>query len=710
MQAQSQTGAGNGAIESILFSLGDGGKSSDMAPLSPFMHHLWARHRSFFPGSMSLSNAADRAWFVYWYIETFTVSRRPYDCLLSDDLVAWLNTPVLDLTTEISTRPSVDGERPCYDRKFLTRYMLHVWRTRARGHDVLQASGYYHFVAWYALHLAFALNLNRSLLPDAIVALLNKPASNASIPLTLGMLVNGMARWPERYSNLNALSREELIARAFEGLPDMLYSCDFRLLPEYVTEFWLSKPFHDVPTVTALEYVAARVVEPQSGVVEGYGGMAGEQYALKLWFLTAFRVRFPHARLFAGFSPHEIPPERADASPMTLSRKTVYIYRDRTTISGQSRAGSATARAVQLSNKIVEVDFSLPRNRMADEFKSNESKLCASSNNLHILNLNPEYAPECVMLHLDKIRPGDYLIGQFYWELSDIATVHECALSLMDELWVASQYLVEVYSQHFTKPVINMGQAVAPTVMSRTYSRASFGLPSTAYMFLFSFDAGSVIRRKNPLGAVRAFKAAFPKGDEQTILVLKTRNTSSAFGDADRLHWAQVLAEAAQDDRIFIIDDTYTDEQLAGLKTTCDCYVSLHCSEGFGFGPAEAMALGKPVIVTNYSGVCDFCNSENAMLVDYELTLLDANSYPYLDDFRSYYWGTPDLDSAARAMRELYHSPETGRRLGFAGQRTIAERYSVDALRRRYEKRLIELGFIERRRSESAYATPQGSL
>src|SRR5208283_4330741 len=100
-----------------------------------------------------------------------------------------------------------------------------------------------------------------------------------------------------------------------------------------------------------------------------------------------------------------------------------------------------------------------------------------STHNVHLFNLNPEYVPECVMLHLNKIRPGDYLIGQFYWELSDIAQVHECALSLMDEIWVASDYLVEVYSKNTPKPVINMGQAVVAPAMTQTYSRESFGLP-----------------------------------------------------------------------------------------------------------------------------------------------------------------------------------------------------------------------------------------
>ena len=45
---------------------------------------------------------------------------------------------------------------------------------------------------------------------------------------------------------------------------------------------------------------------------------------------------------------------------------------------------------------------------------------------------------------------------------------------------------------------------------------------------------------------------------------------------------------------------------MLSLMTSIDCYVSLHRSEGFGLGMAEAMALEKPVIATNYSGNCEF--------------------------------------------------------------------------------------------------------
>ena len=50
-----------------------------------------------------------------------------------------------------------------------------------------------------------------------------------------------------------------------------------------------------------------------------------------------------------------------------------------------------------------------------------------------------------------------------------------------------------------------------------------------------------------------------------------------------------------------------------------DVYVSLHRSEGFGLGMAEAMRLAKPVIATAYSANVDFCTSQNSLQVGYRL-------------------------------------------------------------------------------------------
>ena len=124
------------------------------------------------------------------------------------------------------------------------------------------------------------------------------------------------------------------------------------------------------------------------------------------------------------------------------------------------------------------------------------------------------------------------------------------------------------------------------------------------------------------------------------------------------------------------IEDGYVDGQrLAALTELCDCYVSLHRSEGFGLTIAEAMAVGKPVIATGYSGNLAFMDEETTYLVPYSLTTLGHAVGPYP---AGTVWADPDLDEAARLMREVVDDPDAARERGQRGREALQSRQSLD--------------------------------
>ena len=144
-------------------------------------------------------------------------------------------------------------------------------------------------------------------------------------------------------------------------------------------------------------------------------------------------------------------------------------------------------------------------------------------------------------------------------------------------------------------------------------------------MFLFSFDANSFFVRKNPWGAVRAFHEGFSPTERRgpARLVIKTVNLDRHPREPGRL-----AAAVAQVNGILIEDDLPRDDMHA-LISLCDVYVSLHRSEGFGLGMAEAMYLGRPVIATAYSGNMDFTTETNSCLVGYRLRAIDIAENEY---------------------------------------------------------------------------------
>ena len=71
--------------------------------------------------------------------------------------------------------------------------------------------------------------------------------------------------------------------------------------------------------------------------------------------------------------------------------------------------------------------------------------------------------------------------------------------------------------------------------------------------------------------------------------------------------WEWLQARASEDSRIILIAESLPRDELLSLYGCCDVFLSLHRSEGFGRGMAEALQLGLDVIATDFGGNTDFC-------------------------------------------------------------------------------------------------------
>ena len=105
------------------------------------------------------------------------------------------------------------------------------------------------------------------------------------------------------------------------------------------------------------------------------------------------------------------------------------------------------------------------------------------------------------------------------------------------------------------------------------------------------------------------------------------------------------------DSRVQILDETLTFSGLLRLKKGSDCYVSLHISDGCGFGMIEAMNLWEPVVATGYSGNLDFCQPDMTWLVESrEVELTDAD---YICVRPGQQWAEPDHADAVATLRAV---------------------------------------------------------
>ena len=274
-------------------------------------------------------------------------------------------------------------------------------------------------------------------------------------------------------------------------------------------------------------------------------------------------------------------------------------------------------------------------------------------------------------------------IGYWAWELSKWPTEFELALDMVDEVWAISEFVAESVKTRARVPVITMPNAVTVPQLGGGFTKLRYGLPEDSFVFYFIFDAASHLDRKNPVAVVRAFNVAFSDKETKVHLLLKTMNVELGIP-----LWEELQKEVAGNARITILTDRMSREEVLGLNLACDAFVSLHRSEGFGRCVAEAMAYGKPVIVTNYSGTRDFAREGTACIVDYHLVPVPAGAYPFCDN---QVWAEPDIGHAAALMRSLVDDELYRREIALAGQKFVLENFNEKSIGALYAKRLEEI-------------------
>lgn len=205
--------------------------------------------------------------------------------------------------------------------------------------------------------------------------------------------------------------------------------------------------------------------------------------------------------------------------------------------------------------------------------------------------------------------------------------------------------------------------------------RQKYGLGPNDFVVYFNFDFGSGYGRKNPEGALKAFAAAFA-GEPSAKLLLKTSGAKSCPDKVERLK--NLADELGVAERLIFVDSFLSQREVYDLVGAADVYLSLHRGEGFGITLAEAMAMGKPVVCTDWSSTTEFCRPSCCMPVSCRLVVprSDQVDHPYYKEVRE--WAEPNLDTAAAALARLYRDPQLRNEIGRRAYMAIREQFSTE--------------------------------
>ncbi|HTJ90942.1 MAG TPA: glycosyltransferase family 1 protein [Acidocella sp.] len=268
---------------------------------------------------------------------------------------------------------------------------------------------------------------------------------------------------------------------------------------------------------------------------------------------------------------------------------------------------------------------------------------------------------------------GRRIIGVWAWELSRVPAEWAVGAKFVHEIWAPTRFAAEAFTAVAPGRVRVVPFPLATQLpFAVTGDRASFGLPANRFIVLSAFNLASSCTRKNPLGTIAAFKAAFG-ASQDALLVLKLTGIAHYQDDLAAIH-----AAVGDAPNIRVMTETVSEPELRGLIAASDVVLSLHRSEGFGLIPATAALLGVPVVATGYSGNLDFMDSQCSGLVSYRLVPVQDERGVYAVPGAE--WAEPDIEDAASWLRRLFEAPALRAEMGAAGQRHAMNTLGREAL------------------------------
>jgi glycosyltransferase involved in cell wall biosynthesis len=236
---------------------------------------------------------------------------------------------------------------------------------------------------------------------------------------------------------------------------------------------------------------------------------------------------------------------------------------------------------------------------------------------------------------VSKPKDDSRKIGYFVWESSELYKKDADILKDFDEIWTASSYCKDIFSQYIDDSRINVVPHPIPAALKTYKKYANFTI-------LVIGNLSSNIDRKNIIDNLEVAKIVKSKHKNVNI-IFKTFTVNS--------HEKTLVSNITGNNKIKVIDEYFPSEKVQELVGKCHVVLSLHRSEGFGLTLAEAMAVNTIPVATGYSGNTDFMK-DSRLLVDYKLA--DTN----INHFRGQ-WAIPDKDDAIDKLSSIINKDIT---------------------------------------------------
>ncbi|MDR3175445.1 MAG: glycosyltransferase [Desulfovibrio sp.] len=264
------------------------------------------------------------------------------------------------------------------------------------------------------------------------------------------------------------------------------------------------------------------------------------------------------------------------------------------------------------------------------------------------------------------------------WESDILPRAYVEALRPVQAVWTPSHFSRAAFARWYPKTRVlpHVVRRVKTSREDMEFAAGALRAREKAFRFFSIID--SINPRKNISALLAAFASLRAVAARPVFLVLKQYRSSF---DLSRVPG------------VICIDGELSAGRMAALHILCDAYVSAHHSEGWGLGLSQAMAYGKPVLATGWSGNMEFMDEENSFPVPYGLSRVSAEMCERIPLFTpDMTWADIDLDALVNIMKRVLEG-RTPPRLSEKAA-AIAVRFGPESAAGRLSELLRELGAV----------------
>ena len=277
-----------------------------------------------------------------------------------------------------------------------------------------------------------------------------------------------------------------------------------------------------------------------------------------------------------------------------------------------------------------------------------------------------------------KIFGNVTVVGFPFFEVSDIPLEYQESLDIPNLFWVASNYNFEILKKYTSKKINQINLPLVSKFASGTNSALNIDSITNNFKIL---SVVSNWNRKDIGSVIKSYLRAFSVKDSTTLIlkIPKLQKTS-----VNKFIAQSVYPEFNLNDKniphILVIYDHLNDEEMNGLYSQVDCYVSCERAKGFDLPSAQAMYSEVPTVGIKYSANTDFMNNKNSFLIEPNNNLIHAEDSHYNPGSTHLYsgseWASFSIDEVSQKLKYIYKNQKNAKKISKKGSEYIKNNYS----------------------------------